>query len=32
MTKFVVDAGAVLQLLSEPVEISSEHVLLAPTL
>jgi predicted nucleic acid-binding protein len=32
MTKFVVDAGAVLQLVSAPVQISSQHELLAPTL
>jgi predicted nucleic acid-binding protein len=32
MTRFVVDAGAVLQLASEEVAISAEHELLAPTL
>src|SRR5947209_3628246 len=32
MTKFVVDAGVVLQLASEDVEISGAHKLLAPTL
>lgn len=32
MTKFVVDAGAVLHLVSEGVEVSGEHELLAPTL
>jgi predicted nucleic acid-binding protein len=32
MTRFVVDAGAILQLASEELEISSEHELLAPTL
>ncbi|MGZ6913670.1 MAG: type II toxin-antitoxin system VapC family toxin [Acidimicrobiia bacterium] len=32
MTRFVVDAGAVLHLASEEVEISSAHKLLAPTL
>jgi predicted nucleic acid-binding protein len=32
MTRFVVDAGAVLHLVSEEVEISDEHELLAPTL
>jgi predicted nucleic acid-binding protein len=32
MTRFVVDAGAVLHLASEEVEVSSAHKLLAPTL
>jgi predicted nucleic acid-binding protein len=32
MTRFVVDAGAVLHLVSEEVEVSGEHELLAPTL
>ena len=32
MTRFVVDAGAVLHLASTGVEVSSEHELLAPTL
>ncbi|HWD42777.1 MAG TPA: type II toxin-antitoxin system VapC family toxin [Actinomycetota bacterium] len=32
MTRFVVDAGAVLHLLSAEVEVSGEHELLAPTL
>jgi predicted nucleic acid-binding protein len=32
MTRFVVDAGVVLQLASAEVEVSSEHELLAPTL
>ncbi len=32
MTRFVVDAGAVLHLVSEGIEVSGEHVLLAPTL
>jgi predicted nucleic acid-binding protein len=32
MTKFVVDASAVLHLASEAVEVSPEHELLAPTL
>ena len=32
MTRFVVDAGAVLCLASEEIEVSSEHELLAPTL
>jgi predicted nucleic acid-binding protein len=32
MTKFVVDASAVLHLASEGLEVSSEHTLLAPTL
>jgi predicted nucleic acid-binding protein len=32
MTKFVVDAGAVLHLAGEEVEVSAEHELLAPTL
>ena len=32
MTRFVVDAGAVLHLASEEIEVSSEHELLAPTL
>ena len=32
MTKFVVDAGAVLHLVSEEIEVSSKHELLAPTL
>ena len=32
MTKFVVDAGVVLQLASAGTEVSSEHELLAPTL
>ena len=32
MTRFVVDAGAVLHLVSERVEVSGEHELLAPTL
>ena len=32
MTKFVVDAGAVLHLASEEVEVSGAHKLLAPTL
>src|SRR4051794_1390813 len=32
MTRFVVDASAVLQLASEETEVSTEHELLAPTL
>jgi predicted nucleic acid-binding protein len=32
MTRFVVDAGAVLHLASEGTEVSDEHELLAPTL
>jgi predicted nucleic acid-binding protein len=32
MTRFVVDAGAVLHLASEEVEVASGHTLLAPTL
>jgi predicted nucleic acid-binding protein len=32
MTKFVVDAGAVIQLASEGFEVSGDHELLAPTL
>ncbi len=32
MTRFVVDAGVVLQLASEGIEASGEHELLAPTL
>src|SRR5918998_4182738 len=32
MTKFVVDAGAVLHLASAEIEVSGEHELLAPTL
>jgi predicted nucleic acid-binding protein len=32
MTRFVVDASAVLRLASEGVEVSSDHELLAPTL
>ena len=32
MTKFVVDAGAVLHLAGEEVEVSDQHELLAPTL
>jgi len=32
MTRFVVDAGAVLHLVSAGVEVSDEHELLAPTL
>ena len=32
MTRFVIDAGAVLHLASEGVEVSREHELLAPTL
>ena len=32
MTRFVVDAGAVLHLASEEVEVAHEHGLLAPTL
>jgi predicted nucleic acid-binding protein len=32
MTRFVVDAGAVLHLVSAEVEVSGEHELLAPTL
>ena len=32
MAKFVVDAGAVIRLASEGVEVSGEHELLAPTL
>jgi predicted nucleic acid-binding protein len=32
MTRFVVDAGAVLHLAAERVEVSAEHELLAPTL
>jgi predicted nucleic acid-binding protein len=32
MTKFVVDAGVVLQLASEDVDVSGAHKLLAPTL
>ena len=32
MTRFVVDAGAVLHLVSAEIEVSSEHELLAPTL
>ena len=32
MTKFVVDAGAVLHLATEGIEVGAEHELLAPTL
>jgi predicted nucleic acid-binding protein len=32
MTRFVVDAGAVLHLVREGIEVSGEHKLLAPTL
>ena len=32
MTRFVVDAGVVLKLVSEDIEVASEHELLAPTL
>ncbi len=32
MTRFVVDAGAVLHLASEGIEVAGEHELLAPTL
>ena len=32
MTRFVVDAGAVLELASTGIEVSAEHELLAPTL
>ena len=32
MTKFVVDAGVVIRLASEAIEVSSAHELLAPTL
>jgi predicted nucleic acid-binding protein len=32
MTRFVVDAGAVLHLVGEEIEVPAEHVLLAPTL
>lgn len=32
MTRFVVDAGAVLHLVSEGIEVSPDHELLAPTL
>jgi predicted nucleic acid-binding protein len=32
VTRFVVDAGAVLHLVSEGIEVSGEHELLAPTL
>jgi predicted nucleic acid-binding protein len=32
MTRFVVDAGAVLRLASEEIEVPDEHELLAPTL
>lgn len=32
MTRFVVDAGVVLHLVSEGIEVSDEHELLAPTL
>jgi predicted nucleic acid-binding protein len=32
MTKFVVDAGAVLHLVTQGIEVSGEHSLLAPTL
>jgi predicted nucleic acid-binding protein len=32
MTRFVVDAGAVLHLVSEDIEVSGAHELLAPTL
>jgi hypothetical protein len=32
VTRFVVDAGAVLQLASEEFEVSGKHKLLAPTL
>jgi predicted nucleic acid-binding protein len=32
MTKFVVDAGAIIQVVSTGIEVSSEHRLLAPTL
>jgi hypothetical protein len=32
MTRFVVDADAVLYLASEGIEVSSDHELLAPTL
>jgi predicted nucleic acid-binding protein len=32
MSRFVVDAGAVLHIVSEGIEVSGEHALLAPTL
>ena len=32
MTRFVVDCGVVLQLVSEEIEVAAEHELLAPTL
>jgi predicted nucleic acid-binding protein len=32
MTRFVVDAGVVLKLVSEDIEVAAEHELLAPTL
>jgi predicted nucleic acid-binding protein len=32
MTRFVVDAGAVLQIVSAKIEVASDHELLAPTL
>jgi predicted nucleic acid-binding protein len=32
MTRFVIDAGALLHLVGEGIEVSSEHELLAPTL
>ena len=32
MTRFVVDAGAVLHLAAEGIEVGAEHELLAPTL
>ena len=32
MTRFVVDAGVVLKLASEDIEVAPEHALLAPTL
>jgi indolepyruvate ferredoxin oxidoreductase alpha subunit len=32
MTRFVVDAGVVIQLAAEGIDVSSEHQLLAPTL
>ena len=32
MTNFVVDCGAVLQIVSEGIEVSADHELLAPTL
>jgi predicted nucleic acid-binding protein len=32
MTRFVVDAGVVIQLAAEAIEVSGEHELLAPTL